>query len=178
MHLSSKISKKLLGYFFLHEDESLYFNEIVRRLDEDKRNLAKKIREFEAVGLLSVESKGNLKIYSVNKKFPLYKEYKKIVLKTAGIENELKNALSKVKGIRRAFIFGSYAKDTMDNLSDVDVMVIGEHNTIELHGALSRVQKTMDREINVTSMSQKEFHDKQKDPFISKVVQGKKIVLV
>ena len=67
LNLSSKVTKKLLGYFFLHEDESLYFNEIVRRLGEDKRNLAKKIKEFELVGLLSVETKGPLNIYSVNK---------------------------------------------------------------------------------------------------------------
>ncbi|MFH0800400.1 MAG: helix-turn-helix domain-containing protein [Pseudomonadota bacterium] len=95
LKLSSKTTRKLLGYFFLHEDESLYFNEIVRRLGADKRNLARKIKEFESMGLLSVELKGNLRIYSVNKKFPLYKEYKKIVLRTAGVENELKDVLSK-----------------------------------------------------------------------------------
>lgn len=176
--LSSKITKKLLGYFFLHEDESLYFNEIVRRLDEDKRNLAKKINEFELMGLLTVEPKGNLKLYSVNKKFPLYKEYKKIVLKTSGIETELKKSLLKVKGVKEAFIFGSYAENTMDSLSDIDVMVIGEHSTIGLHKALSQIQKTIEREINVTSMSQKEYRAKRKDPFISKVLKGKRIILI
>lgn len=178
LRLSSKTTKKLLGYFFLHEDESLYFNEIARRLNEDKRNLAKKIKEFESAGLLVVESKGNLRIYSVNKKFPLYKEYKKIVLETVGIEAELKNALLKVKGVKKAFIFGSYAEDTMDSLSDIDVMVIGAHNIIDLHKVVSQVQKTVDREINITNMSQKEFNAKQNDPFISKIAQGKKTVLI
>lgn len=176
--LSSKITRKLLSYFFLHEDESLYFNEIVRRLNEDKRNIAKKVKEFESMGLLSVASKGNLKIYSANKKFPLYEEYKKIVLKTAGIENEIKEALLKVAGVKKAFIFGSYAEKTMDSLSDIDVMVIGEHRMIDLHRALSRAQKTIDREINITSMEQKEFSAKRRDPFISKVMQSKKIVLI
>ena len=178
MNLSSKITKKLLSYFFLHEDESLYFNEIVRRLGEDKRNLAKKIKEFESVGLLSVETKGPLKIYSVNKDFQFYKEFKKIVLKTVGIEGELKSALLKVRGVKEAFIFGSYAEKKMDSLSDIDVMVIGEQNTIDLHKALSQVQKAIDREINITSMGRKEFTAKQKDPFISKVMQSKRIVLI
>ena len=178
LNLSSKTTKKILSYFFLHEEASLYFNEMVRRLGEDKRNLAKKIKEFESMGLLSVEIRGNLKIYSVNKKFPLYKEYKKIVLKTAGIDKELKEALLKVQGVKEAFIFGSYVKKKMDRLSDIDVMVIGEQNTIDLHKALSQVQKSIDREINVTSMSPKEFRDKQKDPFILKVTQGKKIALL
>lgn len=178
LKFSSKTTKKLLSHFFLHEDESLYFNEIVRRLGEDKRNLAKKIREFESLGLLIVESKGNLKIYSINKKFPLYKEYKKVVLQTAGFEGELKKNLMKVNGIKEAFIFGSYAENKMDGLSDIDVMVVGEHNTIDLHKAVSMVQKTVDREINITSMSQKEYCAKQKDPFVSKVVKGKKVVLI
>ena len=178
IRLTSKTARKLLGYFFLHETESLYFNEIMRRLGEDKRNLAKKIKEFESLGLLSVETKGNLKIYSINKKFPLYKEYKKIVLQTIGIENNLKQALSNVKGVKEAFIFGSYAENKMDGLSDIDLMVIGDHDTIALHKVLGQIQKTIDREINVVSMSLKEFRAKQKDPFIAKVVQGKKVVLI
>lgn len=178
LNLSSKITKKLLGFFFLHEDESLYFNEIVRRLGEDKRNLAKKVKEFESLGLLKCETKGNLKIYTINKKFSLYKEYKKIVQQTAGIENELKDLLSKVRGIEEAFIFGSYAENKMDGLSDIDVMVIGEHNTIDLHKALSGVQKKIDREINVMSMSSEEAGKKRKDPFLSKVMQGKRIYLI
>jgi predicted nucleotidyltransferase len=162
----------------LHEDESLYFNEIVRRLDEDKRNLAKKIKEFESLGLLSVESKGPLKIYSANKNFPLYKEYKKIVLRNVGIEAGLKKVLSSINGVKEAFVFGSYAENKMDASSDIDIMVIGEHNTIDLHKVLGQFQKSIDREINVTSMSPKEFRLKQKDPFISKVSKGKKIVLI
>lgn len=162
----------------MHEDESLYFNEIVRRLGEDKRNLAKKIKEFESMGLLSVESKGPLKIYSANKNFSLYKEYKKIVLQKVGIEAELKKAFSNVNGIKNAFIFGSYAENKMDASSDIDIMVIGDHSTIDLHKVLGQVQKTTDRELNVTSMSQKEFRLKQKDPFISKVLHGKKINII
>ena len=83
--LSSKITKSLLSYYFLHEDGSLYVNEIVRRLGVDKRNLVKKLREFEKEGILASEQKGNQKYYSLNKKYPLYKEYKKIVMKTIGL---------------------------------------------------------------------------------------------
>lgn len=178
LKLSSKITRKLLGYFFLHEEESLYFNEMARRIDVDKRNLAKKLKEFELMGLLVVEARGNLRIYSLNKNFPLYKEFKKVVLRISGVEIELKKTLSKVQGIKEAFIFGSYAKNSMDSLSDIDVMVIGEHNTIDLHKALGHVQKTIDREINIVSLSQKEFRAKLKDPFISKVMQEKRIILI
>jgi predicted nucleotidyltransferase len=178
LNLRSNITKKLLSFYFLHENEGLYLNELVRRLDEDKRNLAKKLNEFEAIGLLKAESKGNLKIYFINKQFPLYKEYKKIILKASGIENGLKQALSKVRGIKKAFIFGSYATDKMDSMSDIDIMVIGEHSTIELQKKICMIQKTINREINLISISSREFDDKQKDPFIAEILKKDKVNLI
>jgi len=45
--LKSKITRKLLNYFFLNPKESLYVNELSRNLALDKRNLVKKIKELE-----------------------------------------------------------------------------------------------------------------------------------
>ena len=78
--LRSDITKKILNYFFINPEDALYVNELSRRLNLDKRNLVKKLRELETEGLLKSEIRGNLKIYSTNKKFPFYKEYKKLSL--------------------------------------------------------------------------------------------------
>jgi predicted transcriptional regulator len=78
--LKSEITKKILNYFYINPDDGLYVNELSRTLNLDKRNLVKKLKELEAEGILKSEIRGNLKIYSANKRFPFYKEYKKIVL--------------------------------------------------------------------------------------------------
>src|SRR3989338_4756431 len=106
--LKSEITQKVLNYFFLNPQENLYVNELTRKLSLDKRNLVKKIRELEREGLLISRQRGNLKLYSVNNKFPLYQEYKNIVLKTLGFEEKLKNILRDVPGIEQAYIYGSY----------------------------------------------------------------------
>lgn len=80
--LRSGVTRKVLNYFFLNPQESLYVNELSRKLDLDKRNLVKKLKELESEGLLKSELRGNLKIYSINKSYPLYKEYQKIILNT------------------------------------------------------------------------------------------------
>ena len=80
--IKSNTVRKLLDFFFIHEDENFYVNEIVRRTGVDKRNLVKKLKELENEGLFSVEERGNLKLYSLNKNFALFNEYKKIVLNT------------------------------------------------------------------------------------------------
>ncbi len=178
--ITSKIAQSLLAFYFLHEDESLYVNELVRRLELDKRNLVKKLTEFEREGIFKSEIIGNQKYYSLNKKYPLYKEYKRIVLKTIGIEKQLKTALSDIKGIKRAFVYGSYAEDRMDAFSDIDIIVIGNHSTVLLHKKIAQLQKLTDREINVISISQEEFDAKveNEDPFITGILGKKRIEII
>lgn len=178
IHVKSSAAKKILGYFFLHENESLFVNEMARLFKEDKRNLVRKLNEFETLGLFKIESRGNLKLYSLNKKFPLYKEYKNLVFKTLGIEVELRNILKQIAGIKRAFIYGSYASDKFDDLSDIDLMVIGRHNIIDLQKEIAKLQKKVGREINLVNLDEGEIKSKKKDPFIVQVMKGRKIELL
>ncbi|KKM82518.1 hypothetical protein LCGC14_1318790, partial [marine sediment metagenome] len=70
--LKSKITRKLLNYFFLNPKESLYVNELSRNLALDKRNLVKKIKELETEGILKSQARGNLKLYSINRNYKLF----------------------------------------------------------------------------------------------------------
>ena len=176
--LNSKLVQKLLDLFFSHEDERFYANEIVRRLGVDKRNLAKKLKEFETEGLFVTESIGNMKFYSLNKDFPLYEEYKKIVLRTVGLERKLGDALRKVKGIDEAYIYGSYASGRTDATSDIDLLVVGNHDGIKLQERIARLQREYDREINLVDMSGEEFQRRRNDPFIVTVMKGEKIKII
>ena len=116
----------------------------------------------------------------MNKKLALYKEYKTIVLKTIGLEQKLKDALTDIKGIKKAYIFGSYAEDKMDASSDIDIIVIGDQDTILIQKRISQLQKFMDREINVINITEKEFtlKEKKKDPFILNILKKKKIEII
>ncbi len=178
--LKSQAAQKTLNYFFLNPHESLYVNELSRRLNVDKRNLVKKLREFEHIGLLKSERKGNLRLYSIDQKFPLYQEYRKIVLKTIGIEGQLKQIMKNIHGIKEAYIYGSYARDKMDAHSDLDILVIGNHAIRTLQRKLILFQSEIDREINSVNISEDEFRRKMeiRDPFLSGVFKKKTIRLV
>lgn len=178
--MKSKITKGLLNYFFLNPGESLFVNEIARKLALDKRNLVKKLKELEGEGILSSETMGNQKIYSINRSYPLYEEYRKIVFKTIGIESKLKRMLKQVNGIKKVYLFGSYAKDAMETHSDVDLLVVGDHKIMELQKEISKLQKEIGREINVVNMDKKEFRKrkKEKDPFIEAVFEEKNIEVI
>ena len=161
--LKSQITRKLLGYFFINPEENLYANELSRKLSLDKRNLLKKMKELESEGVLLHKKIGNIKLYSINKGYPLYNEYRKIIAKTTGFEANLEEILTQIKGVKQAYIYGSYAKNTMDVHSDVDVLVVGGHSIVALQKQVSKLQKDIGREINVVNIAEQEFVKKAKD---------------
>lgn len=178
--IKSKIIRSLLNFYFLHPEHSFYMNEIARRFNIDKRNLARKLKELEKEGLFVSKVSGNQRYYSLNKKYSLYKEYRNIFMKTVGIEEKLKSALSDIDGIKEAYIYGSYARDNMDAFSDIDIIIIGSHDTIMIQKEISKLQKDMDREINVINIGLKEFNDKKnsRDPFILEIFKNKNIKII
>lgn len=178
--LRSELTKKLLNYFFINPEESLYINELSKKLNLDKRNLVKKLKELEKNGILKSQPRGNLKFYSLNQNYPLYEEYKKIILKTVGLEERLRHITREIEGVKEAYIYGSYAKNKMDVHSDIDLLVIGSHEMVILQKKLNTLQKEIDREINSVSMDEREFKKRieKSDPFIIEVLKGKNIKIV
>ncbi len=178
LNLRSKVARELLSFFFLHEEEGYYVNELARRLKLDKRNMAKKLAEFEADGLFQSTLSGHQKYYSLNRSFPLYQEYRQFVLKTAGLEAQLREALREIPGISHAYLYGSYASNRMDASSDIDLIIIGDHKVIEVQQAIAALQKKLDREINLVNLSEDEFRAKADDPFLVDIMKNDRLQLI
>jgi predicted nucleotidyltransferase len=92
----------------------------------------------------------------------------------------LRKNLKGIDNIKKAYIYGSYAKDKMDVHSDIDLLIIGNHDIVPLQRRLNKIQKEINREINVVNMSQGELlkRMKNKDPFIKEVFRHKNIRVV
>ena len=178
--LRSKVTQKLLNYYFLNPDKKYYVNELASALDIDKRNLVKKINEFEEEGLLHSEQQGNLRLVSINKNFPFFNEYRKIILKTIGFEKNLQESLVPLKGISQVIIFGSYAHNNLNVYSDIDCLIVGKHSVVKAQKIISELQKKSGREINPIHMDPEEFNErkKKKDPFIMNILKKKYIQIV
>ena len=177
--LRSKVTQRVLSYFFLQAAAELYVNQMRRQFDIDRGNLVRKLDELEREGLLISAWRGNQRYYRLNRQFPLLKEYRAITLKTVGIEKLIAEALKQVPGIHQAFIFGSYARNQMDASSDIDLMIVGDHKVLELHKRLAKPQAQCGREINSISMSPSEFNKKKEsDDFLKAVLKGKRIQIL
>ncbi|MBI4127285.1 nucleotidyltransferase domain-containing protein [Candidatus Peregrinibacteria bacterium] len=169
--LNSKITERLLTYFFVNKDEEKYINELAKVLKLDPKNLDKKLKELETLGLFKSRFLGKQRYYSLNKNFPLLHEFEQIIKKTTGLPLQIEKALQNIKGIETAYIFGSYALNKMNISSDIDLLVAGHHNVFDVQKAILPVQNFLGREINIVDLTPEEFNKrlKNKDPFLSDV---------
>jgi len=178
--LRSKVAIKLLGYYFLNQDADHYINELARLLGLDPKNTETKLKELEKEGLFKSEFRGKERYFFLAKDNPVLEHYRQIFLKTYGIERRLRDILRDIRGIKEAYLFGSYASNKMDSSSDIDMLAIGSHSVLELQRVIAELQKDTGREFNVTNLSLKEFGAKKrdKDHFINRIFKNKTIKLV
>lgn len=176
----SKITVKILGYFFINPEKKRYINELAYLLEADPGNLFRKLVEMEKEGILFSETVGKQKFFGLNKKYPLLKELKAAYEAKAGFARRLKEELEKIKGIKEAFIYGSFAKGTEKGDSDIDLFITGSIDENELIDKISELEKVFGRDINYTLMTEKELKDKikAKNSFLKNILSGKKIKLI
>lgn len=177
---TSKVRVEILSAFFSYTDKDLYVREIERITGADYRNVSRELRNLEQIGFLVSRKEGNIKYYSLNKRFLLYPEMKSIFLKTRGIVAVLTKALDSAQSIEFAFIYGSVAAGDDTARSDVDLMVVGDISLEEIIKLLKTPEDMIGREINPSLYSINEIRKrvKDKDSFIVNVMEGPKVMII
>jgi predicted nucleotidyltransferase len=159
--LFRKTRRQLLGWLFTHTDESFYVRELVRVSGAAAGAVSKELEELTAAGILRRTARGNQVFYQANPASPIFEEIKSIILKTAGLADQLRRALAPLTDrIRVALIYGSGARGLLRASSDVDLLVVGEVPFGEIVSALATAQSSLGREINPVVYSAREFRSK------------------
>jgi len=175
----TKNQKLILEIFFNDPEKSYYLNELAKKINKKPGVFQRDINNLNKEKLLESFYDGNRRFFKLNKKYPLYKEIQSIFFKTTGIEGSLRNAIEKIDGTKRAFIYGSYAQGKERSASDVDLFVIGAINENSLIDVISKLEDKLSREINYTLMTEKEFNEKEKtNSFVKNVLDNKIIELI
>jgi len=105
----SKTRKAILQLYFSHPEKKYYLRQLERILHFPVQNIRRELINLEKNGMFKREKSGNQVYYFINRESPVYSDIRNIISKTIGIENQLRESLSGVSGIKKAFIFGSFA---------------------------------------------------------------------
>ena len=96
------------------------------------------------------------------------------------LKEKLSASLRNLKELKEAYIFGSYARGDFSAESDIDILLIGSHSSIEAKRLLFELQKHLQREFNIVDFTEKEYarRKKNKDEFIENIFEGKIIKII
>ena len=178
---SSEIRIKLLGQFLLHPQERFHLRRLARMLHASPRSIELELKNLQRIGLLKNEITGNVHNYSVNTQHPIFGDLQSIFIKTIGVGEKLAAALTPLqKGIRFAFIYGSFASGTITAQSDLDLMIIGNVSSLRLSSVLLKAGEEIGREINYSVIDGNEFKQRlrKNDHFLSALYRNKKIFII
>jgi predicted nucleotidyltransferase len=177
--LSSKIRAEVFRILFGVDDIALHLREIERRSGLTVGTVQQELKKLLNIDLIRKRKDGNRVYYQANKEHPLYPDIRNIVLKTSGLAEVIKGALSANPDIKIAFVFGSVARHEEKAASDVDLMVIGTLGLRKLTGLLMGVSEQVGRDINPHILTEIEFVKRKKsmDHFIAQVLESPKIFI-
>ena len=180
LNLRSGIKSKILNYFFFNEGGRVYINELARLIAADPKNVHRMLGQLQDEVVLASEFKGKERYFFCNLANPLYREYKNIFLKTAGLEVLLKEKIRKIAGLQEAYIFGSYAQGAFTAQSDIDILLVGKHRALDAQKLLYKIQKDIGREINAVNLTPEELRKRKtaRDQFVKSVFAHKIIKLL
>lgn len=170
----------ILEVLFNKPEKAYYLRELGRMIGKEPGVFQRDVGKLTESGLILSSYQANSRFLKLNTGHLLYKELKSIFFKTLGVEGVLKKELKKIKGIKEAFIYGSFAKGDEGELSDIDLFMIGSINEDVFIDAISRLEKKFDRDISYVLMTEEEFRKKQKDEnsFLINVFSKKRIKLI
>ena len=170
---------EIFRLLFAGGDAEFHLRDLARLADLSPSALQRELGSLTAKELVLLRRDGNRVYYRANAAHPLYPELHQIVLKTAGIADELGRALDTVPGIDLAFLFGSIAAGTATTDSDADLLVVGSAGLRQIAPALRRVAETLGREINPLCLTAAEWRAKLRkgDAFAARVSAEPKLWL-
>lgn len=176
----TKNQNLILETFFNLPGKAYYLREIAGILNKEPGVFLRDINRLADDGILENYYEAHRRFFKLNKKHPLYEEIKSIFFKTSGIKVVLQAELKKIKGIKRAFIYGSVAHGREVVASDIDLFIVGDISEDELIDLINRLEGKFGREINYTLMDEKELQKKTREgnSFLENILKQKTIELI
>ena len=169
----SKTRQNILRLLFANPKNEFYLSEIAKKTKASVGNCQRELSKMVKLGILKSDRKTNLIFYSVNRQSPIFDEFSKIISKTIGLDEELRNLIKKFPGIKFALIFGSYLRKDFSANSDIDLFLVGKINETVLIKEIRLLESAVGREINYHLYSEEDFKSKLKvNSFLQNIVKN------
>lgn len=166
---------ELLKTFFYAPEKEFYQAYLVECTSLRLVQVQRGLKLLVECDLLKTRKEGNRIYYHLNDRHPALENLMKIFMKMFMLVPFLKSSLSSLKkNILYCFIYGSMAKSSQKEASDIDLFIVGDVELRTLSKYLLPLSHELGKEINPHVCSEQEFYSKllEHNSFINDVVSG------
>lgn len=170
--------QRALAVLLLQPEAAFHLRELARLTGSHAGTLARELDKLTRAGLLLRSEQGNQVRYQADAQHPLFGDLAAMFRKTHGAVPMLREALAPLGArIRLALVFGSVARGTATQGSDVDLLVLGSVGFADLVRALHPLHEVLGREVNPVLYGTKEFAARvmRKDAFARDILGKPKL---
>ncbi|MBU2476649.1 nucleotidyltransferase domain-containing protein [Candidatus Micrarchaeota archaeon] len=148
--------------FFLQHNQKIHVKGLAKKLKVSSGTAQKYLLEYEKQGVLEKERTANVLSYSL-KETPLTLELKKcfFISKIMPFVEEFQKENPFVTSL---VLYGSHAKGTFDEKSDIDLIAISQNKKIKLN-ALKKMEEKTSKEAGIQVFTLTEWRKQSKDSF-------------
>lgn len=180
--LFTTTQQRLFALLFGQPQRSFFTQQLFALAGVGRGAVQRELERLQQSGLIVQIAQGNQKHYQANANSPVFSELCGIVAKLLGPADILRDALRTIEdNVYLALLYGSAAAGRDTAHSDFDVLLVSDDLTLEaVYEALVPAEKRLDRPVNPTLYTRKEFHQrlKQRNPFLIKVLAGETTGLI
>lgn len=172
----SKRQQAILAPLLMHPGKTFGTVELIRKSGQGRGAGQVQIRKLLDAGVLKASRVGNQQRIEINSAFPLYEELRSLCRKSFGLAEAVRDALAPFAAdIVEAFIFGSVATGKDSGDSDVDLMIVGTADFLELQSVMLALEKNLSRPVHLTLYSPDEWQVVQSDPILEHIVASPRL---
>lgn len=176
------VRRRVLGLLFGATDQDFSTNDLIRLAGSGTGAVHRELTDLAAVGLITVSPVGNQRRYRANRDSPVFWELRGLLVKTTGLVDPVRNALSPYRDrIVAAFIHGPVAKGSDKAGSEIDLVLLGDDLAdAEIRHALNAAEKALARPIVSKVVSPADWRRKlaKKKGFAAKVAHQPRLFVI
>jgi len=143
----------------MNPETEAYLRGLADEFGESTNGIRVELNRMADAGLLNSSDNGRTKVYSANRKHPLFPELHSLVKKYMGIDQVIDAILAKLGNIQKAFITGDYARGIDSGI--IDLVIVGDVNVDFLQELARHAEKLIKRKIRYLVLTQEEFEKLQ-----------------
>lgn len=157
----SKTFVYVLNYLFLNQTKEYYLNELASETGISAATIVRELAKIKSLNIVTKTKKGYTSYYRINRNCIIYEELKRIFLKFELTDDIIEYEL-RPYDIKFALIYGSFARGTETETSDMDLLIIGNADKIIILKTISKLETKIGREVNHILWSESQFKEKIK----------------